>query len=54
VLHEDGVRYCFRVCDNKPECNRFRPPEVEANCSSNVDLVDDTDVKACVPPSSGI
>lgn len=58
VLHDDGETYCFRSCDEKPECNRHRDIDVEANCSSSVDYVEDlppdSAPKACVPPSSGI
>lgn len=56
VAHDDGKNYCFRLCADKPECNRYRSPDVEANCSSNVEYVDGskTTGKACVPPSSGI
>jgi hypothetical protein len=52
VAHEDGRRYCFRSCADKPECNLNRGPDNEANCSSNVDYVDpNTRGKSCVPPS---
>ena len=52
VNHDDGTRYCFRICADKSECNRNRSPEVEANCSSSVDFAESsTDGKACVPPS---
>ena len=52
VAHTDGVNYCFRQCAEKPECNVNRDPEVEANCSANVEWVEeDTPGKACVPPS---
>ena len=58
VTHDDGngaANYCFRVCNDKPECNRNRTPENEANCSANVTFVDDRgERKACVPPSSGL
>lgn len=59
VMHEDGHNYCFRLCADKPECNRYRSPDVEANCSSNVEYTGtgaakDALGKACVPPSSGI
>lgn len=55
IAHDDGNNYCFRICRDKPECNRNRSPENEANCSSNVDFVDGTqERKACVPPSSGV
>ena len=54
VAHDDGKNYCFRICQDKPECNRNRTPENESNCSANIDFVDDPqDRKACVPPSSG-
>ncbi len=56
VLHDDGQTYCFRNCVDKPECNRNRPVELEANCSSSFDFndpADDIGQKACIPPSSG-
>jgi hypothetical protein len=54
VAHDDGNNYCFRVCQDKPECNRNRSPENESNCSANIDFVDEPqERKACVPPSSG-
>ena len=56
VRHTDGETYCFRECLNKPECNRNRPQDLEANCSSNFnfnDAADDVGQKACIPPSSG-
>lgn len=54
VAHDDGERYCFLICTDKPECNVDRPAEVQANCSSKATFVDaqDDGVKACVPPSS--
>ena len=52
VAHDDGNNYCFRSCKEKTECNENRGPDEEANCSSNVEYVeDDTSGKACVPPS---
>ena len=55
VAHTDGKNYCFQVCRDKPECNRNRSPDNEANCSSNIDFVDEPkERKACVPPSSGL
>ena len=52
VEHDDGHRYCFRSCADKPECNLNRSEENEANCSSSVTYADpSTDGKACVPPS---
>jgi hypothetical protein len=52
VSHE-GSTYCFLTCTDKPQCNGARSADNEANCSSNVDPVDDNDSRACVPPSSG-
>lgn len=55
IAHEDRNNYCFRVCQNKSECNRNRSVENESNCSANVVFVDERqERKACVPPSSGI
>ncbi len=58
VRHDDGdgaANYCFRLCADKPECNRRRSPDNESNCSSNVEFVDGKhERKACVPPSSGV
>lgn len=52
VAHTDGARYCFLVCIDKGECNAGRSADDEANCSANVEFVDDNDgLKACVPPS---
>jgi hypothetical protein len=51
VLHTDGQTYCFLICTDKPQCNLYRPLEVESNCSSNVTFVDSVMAKACVPPS---
>jgi hypothetical protein len=52
VDHDDGSEYCFRVCTEKSECNINRSSDVESNCSSNIEFVDDTTTgKACVPPS---
>lgn len=56
VRHDDGQAYCFRDCLNKAECNRNRPVDAEANCSSSFDFndpADDAGQKACIPPSSG-
>jgi hypothetical protein len=56
VLHTDQVKYCFRLCVDKAECNLHRSADNESNCVANVTFVDSTrtGVKACVPPSSGI
>lgn len=52
VTHSDGINYCFRVCDNKGDCNVNRDADNESNCSSNVIFVEGSDnFKACVPPS---
>lgn len=53
VAHDDGKNYCFRSCKDKAECNANRDADDEANCSSNVEYVDDkTSGKSCVPPSA--
>ncbi|MGB5812014.1 MAG: hypothetical protein WBG86_15855 [Polyangiales bacterium] len=50
-----GDNYCFRVCDDKPECNRNRPADVESNCVGSIEFVDPREGrKACEPPSSGL
>jgi hypothetical protein len=58
VTHDAGggaANYCFRLCQDKPECNRNRDEPNWANCSSNITFVDEPqNRKACVPPSSGI
>ncbi len=55
VTHDDGTNYCFRLCSDKPDCNRNRSEANWSNCSSNVEFVDGKqDRKACVPPSSGL
>ncbi len=52
VAHDDGVNYCFRICEDKPDCNANRSVDNEANCSSSVVFVEDAQGrKACVPPS---
>jgi len=52
VAHEDGKNYCFLLCTLKPDCNRSRSVDVEANCSSSAVLVEaPKDRKVCVPPS---
>ena len=51
VTHDDGVNYCFLICGDKPQCNLYRPVADEANCSSSIEFVQATGVKACVPPS---
>ena len=53
VAHTDGIKYCFRTCIDKPECNANREVINESNCSSNVTFVNpESGIKACVPPSS--
>jgi hypothetical protein len=52
VAHTDGQNYCFRVCNDKPECNENRTVDNESNCSANVTFLEaPTNRKACVPPS---
>jgi len=54
VTHDDGTNYCFRVCQDKAECNANRSVDNESNCSSSVTFVEGAQGrKACVPPSSG-
>ncbi len=53
-----GANYCFRQCDNKPECNLHRDPAVESNCVGSFDFADPSEAstiggKVCEPPSSG-
>lgn len=53
-IAEGGTNYCFRVCVDKPECNRHRTAEVEANCVGSVVHVEASNsAKVCVPPSGG-
>ena len=51
VNYNSGT-YCFRRCADKSECNLNRTPDVESNCSSNIDFVEGkTSDKPCIPPS---
>lgn len=54
VTHEDGRNYCFRLCDDKPECNLNRSEDVWSNCGSSVVFVEPQTQRACIPSSSGI
>ena len=55
VNYDDGEDYCFRLCQDKPECNRDRSVENESNCIGSVTFVDSrNDRKACEPPWSGL
>ena len=52
VTHDDGMNYCFLVCNVKTDCNRSRAVDVEANCSSTAVLVEEPkDRKICSPPT---
>ncbi len=52
VTHDDGMNYCFLVCNVKADCNRSRAVDVEANCSSTAVVVEEpNDRKICSPPS---
>ena len=53
VTHSgDGKNYCFRLCEIKPDCNRNRASDNEANCVGSIDFVDPrNERKACEPPS---
>ncbi|NMB73665.1 MAG: hypothetical protein GYA21_00890 [Myxococcales bacterium] len=48
----DGTFYCFLVCTDKPDCNQNRSVDNEANCSSSIKTVENTEQKLCIPPSS--
>ena len=57
MAHTDGENYCFRACEDKPECNENRTADNEANCSANFAWAnpdDDNGERACIPPSSGM
>ena len=55
VTHDDGMNYCFLICNVKADCNRSRAVDVEANCSSTAVLLEaPKDRKVCSPPSSGV
>ncbi|MBP7380769.1 hypothetical protein KBA39_00045 [Myxococcota bacterium] len=44
--------YCFLVCVDKPDCNKYRSVDNEANCSGSAELIDGAkEIKVCVPPS---
>jgi hypothetical protein len=56
VTNDDTKNYCYRLCQEKSDCNRNRDEENWANCvgSGTINFVDGgTDRKACEPPSSG-
>ena len=54
VTHDDSRNYCFRLCNEKPECNTHRVEANESNCVGSVTFVDaDMTGKACEPPSGG-
>ena len=57
VTADDGKNYCYRLCQNKDDCNRNRDEENWANCvgSGTINFVEGGEGrKACEPPSSGI
>ena len=55
VRHTDMQTYCFRLCTDKPDCNRNRSEGNEANCVGSIEFVDARNGrKACEPPSSGL
>ena len=50
----DGNNYCFRICQDKPDCNRNREEANWANCVANLKFEgQEKEGKVCVPPSSG-
>ena len=57
VTADNGKNYCYRLCQNRDDCNHNRDEENWANCvgSGTINFVDDGEGrKACEPPSSGI
>jgi len=55
VTNDDRKNYCYRLCQEKSDCNRNRSPENEANCTGSVTFVDSrNDRKACEPEWSGL
>jgi hypothetical protein len=48
---EAGASYCFRECIEKPECNRYRSADNEANCVGSATHLGISMSKVCVPPS---
>jgi hypothetical protein len=54
VTEDDGVNYCFLICNDKPECNDHRTLDNESNCVSSLPFVDMAmSRKVCRPPLSG-
>jgi len=53
VAHDDGMKYCFRICVEKIECNQHRTVDFESNCSSSATTVETpkSASKVCLPPS---
>ena len=52
IAHDDGIKYCFRTCATKTDCNANRDVANEANCSSSSVFVDPAaGRKACTPPT---
>lgn len=54
VMHDDGVNYCFLVCEVKADCNIRRTLANESNCSSTSNPIDEDgggSTKTCTPPS---
>ncbi|MDH4281719.1 MAG: hypothetical protein OEV36_03615 [Myxococcales bacterium] len=51
----EGNNFCFRLCLDKPDCNRNRSLENESNCVGSISFVDPrNERKACEPPSAGL
>src|SRR5262245_30547497 len=38
VTHDDGMNYCFLLCNLKTDCNGKRTVDIESNCSSTAVL----------------
>jgi len=54
VTEDDGVNYCFLICNDKTDCNPHRTVDNESNCVSSIPFVDGTNNrKVCRPPLSG-
>ena len=52
VTHDDGMNYCFLICNVKADCNRSRAVDVEANCSSTAVLLEAPKDPGCSPPAA--
>ena len=54
VTEDDGVNYCFLICNDKIDCNPKRSAANESSCVSSLTFIDGTmGRKVCRPPLSG-